>query len=67
MEQEFEDWIGRSVTRLDEVTERLLAEYRTTLSPHLFETSEDVEVRDLLKPLKFLSETFRLEIELNRF
>ncbi len=42
MEQEFEDWIGRSVTRLDEVTERLLAEYRTTLSPHLFETSEYV-------------------------
>ena len=32
-----------------------------------FETSEDVEVRDLLKPPKFLSETFRLEIELNSF
>ncbi len=42
MEQEFEDWIGRSVTRLDVVTERLLAEYRATLSPHLFETSEYV-------------------------
>jgi 3-methylfumaryl-CoA hydratase len=42
MEQNFEDWIGRSVTRLDVVTERLLAEYRATLSPYLFETSEYV-------------------------
>jgi 3-methylfumaryl-CoA hydratase len=42
MEQNFEDWIGRSVTRMDVVTERLLAEYRATLSPHLFETSEYV-------------------------
>jgi 3-methylfumaryl-CoA hydratase len=42
MAQEFEDWIGRSVTRLDVVTERLLAEFRATLSPHLFETSEYV-------------------------
>lgn len=40
MEQDFEDWIGRSVTRFDVVTERLLAEYRATLAPHLFETSE---------------------------
>ena len=42
MEQNFENWIGRSVTRLDVVTERMLAEYRTTLSPYLFETSEYV-------------------------
>jgi 3-methylfumaryl-CoA hydratase len=42
MEQNFEDWIGRSTTRLDVVTERLLAEYRETLSPYLFETSEYV-------------------------
>jgi len=42
MEQNFEDWIGRSATRLDVVTERLLAEYRATLSPYLFETSENI-------------------------
>lgn len=42
MEQTFEDWIGRSVTRLDVVTERLLAEYRATLSSFLFETSDYV-------------------------
>lgn len=42
MEQDFRDWIGNSVTRKDVVTERLLAEYRATLSPFLFETSEFV-------------------------
>ena len=42
MELDFKDWIGNSVTRKDVVTERLLAEYRATLSPFLFETSENV-------------------------
>lgn len=42
MEQDFKDWIGRSVTREDVVTRRLLAEYRATLSPYLHETSEYV-------------------------
>ena len=42
MEQEFKDWIGRSVTRKDVVTERLLAEYRATMSPFLFETQRDI-------------------------
>lgn len=37
MEQDFKDWIGRSVTRWDIVSERLLAEYRVTMSPFLFE------------------------------
>ena len=41
MEQHFRDWIGRSVTRGDLVTQRLLAEYRATLSPFLFDTAED--------------------------
>ena len=35
MEQQFQDWVGRSVTRSDLVTPRLLAEYRATLSPFL--------------------------------
>jgi 3-methylfumaryl-CoA hydratase len=42
VEQDFRDWIGNSVARKDVVTERLLAEYRATLSPFLFETSEHV-------------------------
>lgn len=33
----FQDWIGRSVTRHDVATERLLAEYRATMAGHLFE------------------------------
>ena len=37
MEQDFAQWIGRSVTRSDSVTPRLAAEYRATLSPFLFE------------------------------
>ena len=37
MEQDFKDWIGRNITRWDIVTERLLAEYRVTMSPFLFE------------------------------
>lgn len=42
MEQDFRDWIGRSVTRKDVVTERLLAEYRATMSPYLFETRQEI-------------------------
>ena len=42
MEQDFKDWIGRSITRLDVVTERVLAEYRATMTPFLFETHHDV-------------------------
>ena len=41
MEQHFREWIGRSVTRTDSVTPRLLAEYRATMSPFLFETAEE--------------------------
>ncbi len=40
MEQDFKEWIGNAITRRDVVTERLLGEYRATLSPFLFETSE---------------------------
>lgn len=36
----FETWIGRSVVRDDTVTPRLVAEYRATLAPHLFETGD---------------------------
>ena len=42
MAEDFSDWIGRSVTRRDVVTPRLMDEYRATLSPYLFETAEDV-------------------------
>lgn len=42
MEQDFSGWIGRSVTRSDVVTQRLMDEYRATLSPFLFETAEEV-------------------------
>lgn len=42
MEQHFQDWVGRSVTRSDLVTLRLLAEYRATLSPFLFEAGEEI-------------------------
>lgn len=41
MEQDFKDWIGRSVTRMDVVTERIVAEYRATMSPFLFDTPWD--------------------------
>jgi 3-methylfumaryl-CoA hydratase len=37
MSDTFETWIGRSLTREDVASERLLAEYRATLAPHLFE------------------------------
>ncbi len=42
MEQDFKDWIGRSVTRCDVVTERLITQYRATMAPYLFETQPDV-------------------------
>jgi 3-methylfumaryl-CoA hydratase len=41
MDNSFADWIGRSVTREDVVTPRLLAEYRATLGGHLFESGDD--------------------------
>lgn len=31
------DWVGRSVTRRDLVTERLVEQFKATLTPHLFE------------------------------
>ncbi|WP_373502872.1 MaoC family dehydratase N-terminal domain-containing protein [Aestuariivirga sp.] len=40
MEADFNSFIGRSVTREDIATPRLLAEYRATMSPHLFESHE---------------------------
>jgi len=40
MGEDFAEWIGRSVTREDRVTERLLAEYRATLDPFLFRPQE---------------------------
>lgn len=36
MAEDFSAWTGRSVTREDVVTDRLLAEYRATLGPWLF-------------------------------
>jgi 3-methylfumaryl-CoA hydratase len=41
MDQHVTDWIGRSITRTDVVTERIIGEYRAALSPWLFETSDD--------------------------
>ncbi len=37
MSDDFADWIGRSITRDDVVTPRLLAEYRAAMAPWLFE------------------------------
>ena len=42
MEQDFKDWIGRNITRWDIVTERLIAEYRVTMAPFLFDTDRDI-------------------------
>ena len=36
----FADWIGRSVTREDVATPRLLSEYRACLNPFLFESAD---------------------------
>jgi 3-methylfumaryl-CoA hydratase len=41
MDADFSDWIGRSVTREDTVTPRLLAEFRATMSPFLFDPDRD--------------------------
>lgn len=41
MTEDFASWIGRSVTREDVVTPRLLAEYRATLDPFLFNPAGD--------------------------
>ena len=41
MKENYESWIGRSVTREDVVTPRLLAEYRATLDPFLFNPVRD--------------------------
>ncbi len=38
MAHDFAEWVGRSVTREDHVTERLLTEYRATLDPFLFDS-----------------------------
>ena len=37
---EFSDWIGRSVTRIDTLTQRLADKYRATMAPFLFEEDE---------------------------
>ena len=36
MSEDFQDWVGRSVTRHDVVSERLVAEYEATMQDHLF-------------------------------
>lgn len=41
MSEVFSDWIGRSVTRNDIVTARLLAEYRATMMPWLFKPEDE--------------------------
>ena len=41
MAETFRDWIGRSVTREDVASPRLLAEYRATLEPFLFRPDDD--------------------------
>lgn len=42
MQDEFKAWIGRSITRSDCVTPRLLGEYRATLAPFLFDSGEAI-------------------------
>ncbi|MFN4143116.1 MaoC family dehydratase N-terminal domain-containing protein [Aestuariivirga sp.] len=41
MDANFSDWIGRSLTREDIVTPRLLAEYRSTMATFLFDPDGD--------------------------
>jgi 3-methylfumaryl-CoA hydratase len=36
-QDDFKDWIGRSVSRRDLVTERLVEQFKATFTPHLFE------------------------------
>lgn len=40
MTHDFSDWIGRSITRSDVATPRLMAEYRAAMAPYLFEASD---------------------------
>jgi 3-methylfumaryl-CoA hydratase len=40
---ELNDWIGKTVTRRDLVTRRLMDEYRATLAPHLHAPADDGE------------------------
>ncbi|WP_374332043.1 MaoC family dehydratase N-terminal domain-containing protein [Aestuariivirga sp.] len=39
---DFSEWVGRSVTRPDSLTQRLMDEYRAALSPFLFDVEEHV-------------------------
>lgn len=43
MDEDFSGWVGRSVVRQDVVTARLLAEYRATMAPYLFEAPDAAE------------------------
>ena len=43
MSENFENWIGKSVTREDVITQRLQDEYYSTLSPYLFKPKTDDE------------------------
>lgn len=40
--ENFKDWIGRSVTRIDTLTQRLFDKYSATMSPFLFEAGERI-------------------------
>ena len=40
MTHDFSSWIGRSITREDTATPRLIAEYRATMAPFIFEPSD---------------------------
>jgi 3-methylfumaryl-CoA hydratase len=40
--EDFSDWIGRSVTRIDTLTQRLIDKYRATMMPFLFEAGERI-------------------------
>jgi len=39
---DFSDWIGRSVTRIDTVTQRLFDKYSATMAPFLFEPGDRI-------------------------
>lgn len=38
VQDDFKDWIGRSITRRDLVTKRLVEQFKATFTPHLFDT-----------------------------
>lgn len=40
--EDFKDWIGRSVTRVDTLTQRLFDKYAATMSPFLFEPGDRI-------------------------